>query len=98
MAEGEVSAKRVPVPKTELERHEGWLENLKNEERTMKESLQKCIAGKYTRDPARVQQILDFAYPESETGSRKGKRGEAWLDNTWVPTGKLAQMEAKKQS
>ena len=31
--------KKVRIPKTELEKHEGWLENLKNEERTMKESL-----------------------------------------------------------
>jgi len=52
--DGEFKAKRVPLPKTELEKHEGWLENLKNEERTMKESWKKCIDHNLTRDPNRV--------------------------------------------
>jgi len=41
--------------KTEMERHEGWIENLRNEERTMKDSIKKCIDGGYTRDIGRAK-------------------------------------------
>jgi len=40
--------------KSEMEIHEGWLENLRNEERAMKESLKKCIDGGYTSNPQRA--------------------------------------------
>jgi hypothetical protein len=50
---------------TEMAKHEGWIENLRNEERSMKDSIKKCIDGGYTRDPERARQILKFAFPES---------------------------------
>lgn len=49
---------------TEMARHEGWIENLRNEERSMKDSIQKCIDGGYTRDPERARQILKFSFPD----------------------------------
>jgi len=55
-----------------MEIHEGWLENLRNEEKAMKDSLKKCIDGGYTQDPARAKQILQFAFPESDQGSMPG--------------------------
>jgi len=53
------------VVKTEMERHEGWIENLKNEQRTMKDSIQRCIDGNLTKDPERAKQILNFAFSET---------------------------------
>ena len=32
-----VGKKKAPKYLTEMEKHEGWIENLRNEERTMKE-------------------------------------------------------------
>ena len=48
------NTKRVRIPKTELEKHEGWLENLKNEERSMKTSMERIIQYKWTKDPKKV--------------------------------------------
>ena len=45
---------RVKVPKTEMEHHKGWIENLKNEERTMKESINNCIDKGLTKNALRA--------------------------------------------
>ncbi len=47
--------KKEKIPLTEQMYHEGWIENLKNEERTMKESINKCIDENLTRDPVRAK-------------------------------------------
>jgi hypothetical protein len=46
---------REKIPKTEMEKHKGWVENLKNEERTMKDSIKKCIDDGFTKDPIRAK-------------------------------------------
>jgi len=38
-----------------MEKHKGWIENLKNERRSMKDSIKKCINGGYTRDKDRAE-------------------------------------------
>lgn len=45
---------RKNIPKTEMEHHKGWIENLKNEERTMKDSIRKCIDDGFTKDKKRA--------------------------------------------
>lgn len=57
-----------------MAKHEGWIENLRNEERSMKDSIKKCIDGGYTRDPERARQILKFSFPESQKGSSHSAR------------------------
>lgn len=43
-----------------MEKHEGWIENLRNEKRTMKDSIKNCISGGYTKDASRAEKILQF--------------------------------------
>ena len=83
--------KRIRIPKTELEKHEGWLENLKNEQKSMKTSLDKCIQYKWTKDPKKVQEILDFVF---ETDSHPAKSRQTMRE--WKPTGLLGKKEAMK--
>jgi len=45
----------VPEFKSEIMKHDGWIEGLKNEEKTMKDSIKRCIDGGYTRDPERAK-------------------------------------------
>jgi hypothetical protein len=59
--------RRVKIPITEIEKHDGWIESLKNEERTMKDSIVRCIDGKYTMDPERAKRILKFSFPETDS-------------------------------
>lgn len=47
--------KKEKIPLTEQELHEGWIENLRNETRTMKASINKCIDDDLTRDPGRAK-------------------------------------------
>jgi len=54
-----VRDKKAPIFKTETEKHRGWVENLKNERRTMKDSIKKCISGGYTKDKEKALQILE---------------------------------------
>jgi len=51
------AAQEKPKPffKNEMEKHKGWIENLKNERRSMKDSIKKCINGGYTRDKDRAE-------------------------------------------
>jgi len=56
--------KKEKIPLTEQMLNEGWIENLKNEERTMKESITKCIDDGLTKDPVRAKEIYDFSFFE----------------------------------
>ena len=47
--------KKEKIPLTEEERHKGWIENLRHEEKTMKDSINKCIDDGLTKDPARAK-------------------------------------------
>ena len=50
-----VYKKKEKIPLTEEERHKGWIENLRHEEKTMKDSINKCIDDGLTRDPVRAK-------------------------------------------
>ena len=64
--------------------HEGWIENLKNEERTMKESINKCIDENLTRDPVRAKQIYDFSFKESWGNKDLPLTDEQWQKGTSI--------------
>ena len=94
------------IPQTEMELHKGWIENLTNEERTMKESLKQCIHGGFTKDPARAQEIYNFSFAESDKGSiapsSPGWKQGVSINDTmkkkygWQPKGLLGVKELKK--
>ena len=100
MSDEEPKEKKVvtkkPIFKTEMEVHEGWLENLRNEERAMKESLKKCIDGGYTSNPSRAKQILQFAFGDSDQGSipSESRQNAMRVGNS---KGLLGQKELLKQ-
>lgn len=52
---GGVQDKKKAFFKNEMEKHKGWIENLKNERRSMKDSIRKCIHGGYTKDKERAE-------------------------------------------
>ena len=85
---------RRNIPKTEMEHHKGWIENLVNEERTMKDSIRKCIDDGFTKDPERAKEIIDFSYPESESGSSRAHVRNRTID--WRPAGPLGTEELRK--
>lgn len=78
---------RRNIPKTEMEHHKGWIENLQNEERTMKDSIRKCIDDEFTKDPSRAKEIMKFSFPESDLGSSRGHARHRTID--WEPKGPL---------
>ena len=82
---------KVPEFKSEIMKHDGWIEGLKNEEKTMKDSIKRCIEGGYTRDPDRAKQILKFQFPDSEDESGHNEKKD------WEPKGLLGQKEYHKQ-
>jgi hypothetical protein len=86
---------RRKIPKTEMEHHKGWIENLQNEERTMKDSIRKCIDDGFTKDPHRAKEIMAFSFPESEGGSR-GAQHARHRTIDWQPEGPLGKAELKK--
>ena len=85
---------RRKIPKTEMEHHKGWIENLQNEERTMKDSIRKCIDDGFTADPVRAKEIMTFSFPESESGSSRSHPRHRTID--WKPAGPLGKEELKK--
>ena len=70
--------KKEKIPLTEQEYHKGWIENLRAEERTMKESINKCIDDELTRDPARAKQIYDFSFLENGDERDQVTSKEQW--------------------
>ena len=97
----ENDAENRPRPKRRTlnpqELHEGWLENLRNEERTMKKSLRVCLDEGITSFPDRVQQILRFQFPDSDEEVEPGlTQPGAWRKNQWIPKGKLGEIEMIK--
>lgn len=99
----ENDAENRPRPKRRTlnpqELHEGWLENLRNEERTMKKSLRVCLDEGITSFPDRVQQILQFQFPDSDEEAEPGlTQPGAWRKHQWIPKGKLGEIEKIKQT
>lgn len=56
--------RKEKIPLTEMELHKGWIENLTNEERTMKDSIKNCIDGGYTKDVSRAKEIYKFSFED----------------------------------
>lgn len=69
--------KKIPI--TEIEKHDGWIENLKNEERTMKDSIKRCIDGGYTLDPERAKKILRYQFAETDSQFSEVQSPNAWF-------------------
>lgn len=68
---------------TEFQKHTGWIQNLKSENRNMKESLIKCIEHGYTNDPERAKKILKDQFEEiEETPEVSVKENFTWEPNS----------------
>ena len=61
-----------------MEYHKGWIENLKNEERTMKESINNCINKGLTKNAVRAKQILEFSFPDDGENLEPVMSKEVW--------------------
>jgi hypothetical protein len=51
---------RPKIVPTDMDHHEGWVQQIATEKRNIVESIDNCIKHGYTKDPDRAKQILQL--------------------------------------